>query len=178
MLEIYSKASTVFIWLHSEGHDDHMRIAFHRLHTANLIATSGQKTEDFQRLQDALALLLRRSWFSRGWTFQELMLGSNPIFITSQGTQPWENVCVFVLKHASVMPMRPELLISKQLASACLFACKLEYCNKQAAHTNLASKPSRDSTACLVAWNCLVILYFGCCSAVISGYFSWGCTLG
>ncbi|CAN9449095.1 unnamed protein product [Alternaria alternata] len=106
MLDIYSKAKTVLIWLHTEGVTDvETQCAIRSIHAAK----SRHVEEDFERTQDALSFLLSRSWFSRGWTFQELILGSNPVFLTIQDELPWHEVSHLVLRYASKIHAQPSL---------------------------------------------------------------------
>jgi hypothetical protein len=106
MLAIYSKAKTVLIWLPNEGSTD---VETHAAIRCIREVKTRHVDEDFKRTQDALALLLSNSWFSRGWTFQELVLGQNPVFFTNQDSLPWHDVSRLVLRYASNMHAQPSL---------------------------------------------------------------------
>jgi hypothetical protein len=110
MLDIYSKAETVFIWVHSEGAiHAKTHAAFQTIHAAILAAKTADEQENYRETQDALTFLLASSWFYRGWTFQELILGSNPKFLTSHDVLLWHDLNRLVLSYASDIRMRPSL---------------------------------------------------------------------
>ncbi|PQE29253.1 Heterokaryon incompatibility protein [Rutstroemia sp. NJR-2017a BBW] len=72
MGEIYSQAYTVFVWLGLE----------------NASANAGLEYSEARAIQETL----RHEWFQRGWTFQELIMANNPVFLTESRSLTWNDI--------------------------------------------------------------------------------------
>ncbi|CAO2647476.1 Nn.00g083980.m01.CDS01 [Neocucurbitaria sp. VM-36] len=110
MGSIYGQAQAVYVWLSPDtmqtdyawsssarlSTDDGM-LCLQRLgHRASLVTSHGYGLRDKQPQTGEVELLgtfVRNAWFRRGWTFQELVLASNPILLTSHHTLTWSNLC-------------------------------------------------------------------------------------
>lgn len=107
MGRIYGQAQTVYVWLSPDtlqtgyswsksaklSTDDGM-LCLQRL--ASLITISGRNLRDKNftiENVDLLGTFVRNAWFRRGWTFQELVLASNPVLLTSHHSLAWSELC-------------------------------------------------------------------------------------
>lgn len=91
MREVYSRASVVFAWLDfglvkCDGYEAGMK--FFEM----LSSLSSQKSEvvpNFYGVKE----FLDHEWFTRGWTFQELLLAQDVVFLTQTRVLHWYDVC-------------------------------------------------------------------------------------
>jgi hypothetical protein len=91
MRDIYSHALAVWVWLASEPNFPGLHIG---MRTLQDLSQGGQKewknldTQDWQSIHD----VLENNWFKRGWTFQELILASFPVFYSDQSAMAWHDL--------------------------------------------------------------------------------------
>ena len=91
MAEIYSRASSVLIWLGEEYEDSQTAMDFVGdvldLELLDDLATREQSLAQW----DALAKLMRREWFSRRWVVQELAMAKEASVYAGEAAVHWDD---------------------------------------------------------------------------------------
>ncbi|KAH7074857.1 heterokaryon incompatibility, partial [Paraphoma chrysanthemicola] len=80
---IYERAHTVFVWLSP----DSPLLPVSMGYVKTLVGDG--RLESSVAKRDILKHLLENEWFSRGWTYQEFVLASNPVFLTHSARLSW-----------------------------------------------------------------------------------------
>jgi hypothetical protein len=83
MGSIYERAHTVLVWLSPDS-----PLLPASLEYVKTLIEDGQ-FENSEARHDILKHFLENEWFSRGWTYQEFVLASNPVFLTHAARLSW-----------------------------------------------------------------------------------------
>jgi hypothetical protein len=94
MADIYRRASRVIVWLGQRSDEDYVQ-----QHVADVQSASNTDA-DSNTLQDVAALvqtiqsasILSRSWFSRLWVFQEVVLAKSIVILVGEQSYRWEEI--------------------------------------------------------------------------------------
>ena len=88
MGEIYSQAHTVFVWLGPENVSTDAGLEYSRRLAQRRTLHSGWGCSEARTIQETL----RHKWFQRGWTFQELIMANNLVFLTESQSLTWNDI--------------------------------------------------------------------------------------
>jgi hypothetical protein len=116
MGDIYSSASLVVVWLGTADdtteaalgllHDlGEQMIEYIKVHNLKSYSEAQNITDHFQYpplehpVWSAVRFLLQRPWFSRVWTFQEIVLAQEAVLYCGAHTLKWNRLEVFLLAY-------------------------------------------------------------------------------
>jgi hypothetical protein len=99
MRKIYSQAEVVYVWLGNAP----SQIASGGLGALQrLVHDDSDCSRGYNKDTLGLDHIFRNQWFCRGWTLQELVLASEPVFFSEVQTLPWNEVQMSVDRLGSI----------------------------------------------------------------------------
>ncbi|KAI1874881.1 uncharacterized protein JN550_002310 [Neoarthrinium moseri] len=119
MRQIYSQATSVFIWIHE--YDSHIRYAFHYIR--QLLETGIEGDGDPPRTRfdpigwDAIKRLLQCEWFNRRWVIQEAVISAEVIILCVSDYMNFDDFLRGVDHATTALVARPKSMKMLKVAS-------------------------------------------------------------